>query len=313
VTNRIFSKPGPQGPGLALCTLLAVVLGALAPAAADARPPHFTERPVVVGTPQVGATLQAQAAWDDDPDATASWQWLRCDGTTDNPNACAEIGGATAQSYTVTDADLGNRLRVEVVLSNEEEDSAPVVSPATALVTAAPAPEPEPSPEPTATPGAQPEPSPEPTATPGAQPEPTTTTTTAPAPAPAPVSAVLDVRAAAPRLMSPLPLVRIRGVLTRSGARITLMTVRAPRGARIAVLCFGRSCPARRWARTASLTRIARFEARLRAGTRLVITITKPRRIGKHTTIVIRLGAAPTRRDRCLMPGERRPVRCPAV
>src|SRR5215217_6873387 len=45
------------------------------------------------------------------------------------------------------------------------------------------------------------------------------------------------------------------------------------------------------------------------AGARLVISVTKPGRIGKHTTIVIRRGAAPMRRDRCLMPGARTPTR----
>lgn len=114
-------------------------------------------------------------------------------------------------------------------------------------------------------------------------------------------------------MMSPAPVVRIRGLLTASGARITLLTVRAPRGARITVRCLGRRCPARRWAGTASLTRIARFQRAMPAGVRIVIIVTKPGRVGKHTLITIRRGAAPTRRDRCLMPGARKPVRCPAV
>ncbi len=114
-------------------------------------------------------------------------------------------------------------------------------------------------------------------------------------------------------MMDPAPVVRIRGWLTASGARITLLTVRAPRGARIAVRCSGRRCPVRRWARTASLMRVPRFQRSFPAGTRIVISVTKRGRIGKHTTIVIRRGKAPTRLDRCLMPGSRRPVRCPAV
>jgi hypothetical protein len=118
-------------------------------------------------------------------------------------------------------------------------------------------------------------------------------------------------KASSVRMMDPTPVVRIRGRLTRSGARITLLTVRAPRGARIAVRCLGSACPARRWARTASVTRVARFQHAFAAGTRLVISVTKPGRIGKHTTIVIRRGAAPMRRDRCLIPGARKPARCP--
>ena len=61
------------------------------------------------------------------------------------------------------------------------------------------------------------------------------------------------------------------------------------------------------------MTRLVRFQRVLPGGTQLIITVTKPGRIGKHTTIAIRRGKAPTRRDRCLMPGARKPVACPAV
>jgi hypothetical protein len=114
-------------------------------------------------------------------------------------------------------------------------------------------------------------------------------------------------------MMRPHPVVRIRGRLTSAGARVTLLTVSAPSGARIVVVCNGRGCPVRRWARTTTLTRIVRFQRVLEAGTRLVITVTKAGRIGKHTTIVIRRGRVPKRLDRCLMPGSVRPVRCPAT
>ena len=67
---------------------------------------------------------------------------------------------------------------------------------------------------------------------------------------------------------------------------------------------------AQRWGRTAALVRITRFQAALKAGTRLLITVTKPGRIGKHTTIVIRRGKAPRRVDRCLLPGTARPIAC---
>jgi hypothetical protein len=113
--------------------------------------------------------------------------------------------------------------------------------------------------------------------------------------------------------MRPFPVVRVRGRTTPRGANITLLTVTAPRGARIAIRCRGRDCPARRWARATAVTRIARFQRHLRAGTRLIVTVTKSGRIGKHTVLTIRRGAAPLRRDRCLLPGTNRPVRCPAA
>jgi hypothetical protein len=115
--------------------------------------------------------------------------------------------------------------------------------------------------------------------------------------------------------MRPHPVVRIRGRLTRRGARITLMTVHAPRGARIAVRCRGRGCPTRTWRHRTrkALTRVSMFPRTVRAGTRLVVTVAKDGRIGKHTVIVIRRGKAPLRYDRCLVPGASRPEACPSA
>ena len=273
--DRHDSKPGRRGPGIALAALLFLVL---APATAQASRPHITKAPVVAGTAQVGQTLRAEdAEWDGKPTPTATWAWIRCDGAELNEDSCDSIAGATATSYTATAADRGQRLRVMLTVRNKD-GSAWAISAPTATVAAA-------------TGGAA-----------VAAPQ-----------APAPSGAVLEDQAAALRRMSPTPLVRIGGRLTRSGARITLLTVRAPKGARITVRCIGRGCPARRWARTTAVTRIARFQRVLPAGTKLVITVTKPGRIGKHTTILIRRGKAPTRRDRCLVPGSRKPVACEKV
>ena len=277
--------------------LAAGILGVLAPAVAQASAPKIAKAPVVAGTPQVGETLRAEGAvWNGKPEPTASWQWLRCDGTAFA--TCGEIAGATATSYLAVAADEGRRLRVMLTVRNRDGSAWAVSGPSGAV--AAPAPTPSPTPTPTPEPTPVPDP-------PAPAPAP------APLAAPVPAGAVLPGAAQSPVMMRPLPVVRIRGMLTRRGARITLLTVRAPRGARIQVRCLGRGCPARRWARTTAVTRIARFERDLRAGTRLVISVTKARRIGKHTTITIRRGQAPLRRDRCLMPGSRRPVRCPAV
>jgi hypothetical protein len=281
-------------------TALALALGALAPAAAEARPPRITEPPVIAGTPQVGATLAAQDAdWDGRPEPVASWQWMRCEST--DQRSCRAIDDATGTTYTIAATDLGKRLRVLLLVRNEDGWAWSLTAP-TAAVAAAPEPEPQPEP----VPEQEPAPGPGPDASGPVTPAPATPTPTAPAP----TGEVRDERAAKPRMMRPAPIVRIRGRLNRAGARITLLTVRAPRGARITLRCAGRSCPAKRWGRVASLIRIGRFEGVLRAGTRLVISVTKPGRIGKHTTIVIRRGKAPTRSDRCLLPGARKPVRC---
>jgi hypothetical protein len=290
-------KPRRGVLGIAVGALLA---GTLAPAAAEAKPPEITQPPVIAGTPQVGATLVAErAVWNPrDIGTTVTWQWLRCDDA--GPETCLEISGATATDYTVVSADLDKHLRVLMSVRNDEGEDEALTGP-TAVVTSPspPAPDPEPSPSP--------EPSPQPSVEPVVQTAPAAQT-----PAPA-AGSVLDQQARSLRMMDPAPVVRIRGRLTRSGARITLLTVRAPRGARITVRCIGRGCPARRWAGIATLTRIARFEGSFRAGDRLVVTVAKRGRIGKHTTITFRRGAAPKLRDRCLMPGARRPIRCPAA
>jgi hypothetical protein len=264
------------------------------PAVAEARPPRISQPPAISGTPQVGVTLVAEGAeWDPRSGTTATWQWYRCESP--GQGGCRAIGGATSTSYLVSEADLGKYVRVLLSVRNGDGWAWSLSATSAAITSRPPPAEPEPVVEPS------PEPQPVPRPAPVANPEPV-----------APAGGVREEQATL-RLMDPAPVVRIRGRLTRSGARITLLTVRAPRGARVTVRCLGRGCPARHWARPASLTRVTRFQAALPAGTRLVITVTKPGRIGKHTVIAVRRGAAPTRRDRCVMPGARKPVRCPGA
>jgi PKD domain len=116
------------------------------------------------------------------------------------------------------------------------------------------------------------------------------------------------------RLMSPYPVVRLAGSLTANGARVSVLSVtRAPRCALVTVTCKGRSCPAKR-ARAykgRGTLRFRRFERRLRAGAVLTVRISKNDLIGKFTQFGIREGRAPSRRDRCLRPGERAGSQCP--
>jgi PKD repeat protein len=116
-----------------------------------------------------------------------------------------------------------------------------------------------------------------------------------------------------PRLMSPFPVVRIAGTVLAQGARITVLSVRAPRGSRIQVRCVGRGCPVRSIATTTAtrLVRLRRFERRLRAGVRLKLFVRQKNRIGKYTSFLIRGGAPPKRVDLCLFPTRRSPGRCP--
>ena len=118
----------------------------------------------------------------------------------------------------------------------------------------------------------------------------------------------------APRLLSPFPVVRLVGNLTRTGARIRRFRVAAPAGSSVVVRCNGPRCPTRRVARVATgrTIRFRRFERRLRAGVVLRVFVSREGAIGKYTRFGIRRRRSPSRRDRCLMPGVRTPSLCPA-
>jgi outer membrane biosynthesis protein TonB len=317
-------------PRLVVAVLLALPLAALVvPARGRAAPgPPAVTKPVISGEAREGRTLTATATWTGDPEPTVSWQWLRC---ARSNGQCTAIPGATSSQHTVTGDDVGFAIRVQVQVTNDQ-GSAEERSQPTALVTAAPPPEPTPSPTPSPSPSPDPDPSPSPS--PSVSPDPSPSPSLSPDPdpgtsgsadaaiTPAPAtstgtsgtSLVGDgtTSTAGPlRLLRPFPIVRIKGRLTSEGARVTLLTVRAPRGTRIRVRCRGGSCPARKLARTATLTRFRALESDLAAGTRIDVTVTSPRRIGKWTTIRIRLGAPPRRWDRCVLPGGRSPVTCP--
>jgi hypothetical protein len=124
-------------------------------------------------------------------------------------------------------------------------------------------------------------------------------------------------------MLSPFPVVRLSGVITARGIRIRRLTVTAPRGSLVTVRCHGRGCRFSRYARTAraggapeariaSVVRLRRLERRLlRAGARLRIFVTKGGAIGKYTRFRVRKARPPARRDLCLLPSKREPVRCP--
>ncbi len=123
-----------------------------------------------------------------------------------------------------------------------------------------------------------------------------------------------------PALLRPFPIVRLAGSVRGSRARIRLLTVRAPRGARVEVRCKGKGkgCPFRvmrvrvpRGLARSGLVRVKRIHGRsLRAGTRLEIRVTGRGRIGKHVAFRFRARRVPLRKDGCLLPGRTRAVSC---
>ena len=134
--------------------------------------------------------------------------------------------------------------------------------------------------------------------------------TTGTAPALAPQAA----QRSGPALLSPFPVVTLRGRLIRGGARIdALVITQLARGTRVRLKCHGRGCPFRSKTRTAGAGGTVRFPElakRLRAGVTLQVIVTRPGRVGKYTSFRIRAGRPPTRADRCMFPGARNPRRC---
>ena len=92
--------------------------------------PIDTTRPAIAGTAQQGDRLRAHHRRF--RKATSyKYRWRRC-----NPHGdgCTDIAGATDQSYRLTAADVGHRIRVQVSGHNASGTGAPVSSSATAMV-----------------------------------------------------------------------------------------------------------------------------------------------------------------------------------
>ncbi|MEO8688896.1 MAG: hypothetical protein ABI611_11845 [Solirubrobacteraceae bacterium] len=304
------SGMGRLGAAVASVALALVLLAPVAARADSA--PMITERPVIAGVARESETLAASATWTGDPAPAPSWAWLRC---SQSVGPCIAIDGATEQSYRVASADVGSVLRVRLAVTNSA-GSDEKRSTATSIVEPAPTPTSTPTstPTPTLTPTVTPIPTPAPTPIPTSTPVPTPTWAALAQPlTPVTVGPLTPAPAARPRRLDLIPVVRIRGMFAAAGARVTLLTVRAPRGAIVAVRCRGVSCPIHRLARAVILTRLRPFERALRAGTRLDIIVTKAGYIGKWTTITIKRGAPPRRSDRCVYPGARRPAACPTA
>jgi hypothetical protein len=82
----------------------------------SARPAN-TREPSISGTAAVGNRLTAnRGEWVGDQPITYAFQWLRCNAQGED---CAEIPGASDNTYVVADADVGRTLRVRVTARND--------------------------------------------------------------------------------------------------------------------------------------------------------------------------------------------------
>jgi hypothetical protein len=145
------------------------------------------------------------------------------------------------------------------------------------------------------------------------QPSPTVEPTPLPPPAATPAGAVLGAteKAKPTKMIKPFPVVRISGRLTKNGADIDVLTVKAPKGAKITVSCWGKGCPSKSLARATKVVHLTKFETVLPAGVKLRVTVAKAGFLSKVTTFQIRKGKAPLRTDQCQVPGERKLTGCP--
>jgi hypothetical protein len=98
---------------VALVCLAALAFGATS-ASGDTGPPVSTLPPIANGAPGVGKQLRTDSgSWS--ARATIAYQWLRCDAYFE---ACTDIPGATAATYTVVVADLRHVLGARVTATN---------------------------------------------------------------------------------------------------------------------------------------------------------------------------------------------------
>jgi hypothetical protein len=94
-----------------------------------AGPPAISTAPAVSGTAAVAHQLSTTTGtWTNGPTTGYLYKWQRCDSAGSN---CADIASATSAQYTLVAADIGHKIRSEVLASN-------VLGPASSYAPSAP-------------------------------------------------------------------------------------------------------------------------------------------------------------------------------
>src|SRR5207237_140059 len=109
----VFALPASLAVGIGLALALSATFGL---AATKVGEPTNTAPPTITGTAKVGSTLTAHnGSWDSTTTPTFTYQWRRCD---QDGGSCANISGATDNTYTLKSVDQANTLRVVVTATN---------------------------------------------------------------------------------------------------------------------------------------------------------------------------------------------------
>jgi PKD repeat protein len=118
---------------------------------------------------------------------------------------------------------------------------------------------------------------------------------------------------AKPSLLSPFPVVRIAGQVYPGRTVVSVLSVRAPRGALVRVRCSGPGCPkvVRRKRSKGAKLRFKTFERSLRPRAKLEVFVVAKGRVGKYTRFKVQRKRRPLRIDLCVVPGKSRPRPCP--
>lgn len=96
--------------------------------------PGNTAAPTISGSAQAGSKLtESHGSWIPKSPASYTYQWQSCDASGGN---CVSIAGATSQSYTPANADVGHTLRVQEFAVASGVSSTPASSAATGVVKA---------------------------------------------------------------------------------------------------------------------------------------------------------------------------------
>ena len=119
-------------------------------------------------------------------------------------------------------------------------------------------------------------------------------------------------------VLQPFPIIRMVAIVKASGADVKSLAVKTSAGARSAVTCRGKRCPARAAAhvvpasrRGSVWVRFRSFQRFLPAGTVLEVRVTKAGKIGAYTRLAIRRHKLPSRLDSCLDLLGVSPIACP--